>query len=103
MVTKTAGTPTTPMTNYQKAHHLLHVLWTKAVGTKDYDKKQWQELETAIYRLIKPDFDDADTPPIESLHQFTGRGLPALAGRGSPSPFVVDLVSGVLRARWPSW
>jgi RNA ligase (TIGR02306 family) len=32
---------------------------------------------------------------VGSHHQFTGRGLPALAGRGSPSPFVVDLVSGV--------
>ncbi len=33
--------------------------------------------------------------PHGGVHQFTGRGLPALAGRGSPSPFVVDLVSGV--------
>ena len=73
---KTAGTNTLPMTNYQKAHHLLHVLWTKAVGTKDYDKKQWQELETAIYRLIKPDFDDADTPPIGSLHTQRTESFP---------------------------
>lgn len=23
---------------------LFHTLWTKAVGTKDYDKKEWQKL-----------------------------------------------------------
>jgi hypothetical protein len=56
------------MTNYEKTHHLLHVLWTRAVGTKDYDKKQWQELETSIRNLIKPDFDDANTPPVEPFH-----------------------------------
>ena len=29
----------------EEVHLLLHQLWTKAVGTKDYDKKQWGRLE----------------------------------------------------------
>jgi hypothetical protein len=40
-------------------------------------------------------FEDGKYKLTINDHQFTGRGLPALAGRGSPSPFVVDLVSGV--------
>ncbi len=30
--------------------HLFHALWSKAVGTSDYDKKQWLELEREILR-----------------------------------------------------
>jgi hypothetical protein len=29
-------------------HGLFHTLWTKAVGTKDYDKRQWLEFETKL-------------------------------------------------------
>lgn len=32
-------------------HRTLHKLWTKAVGTDDYDKKEWTELERYIARL----------------------------------------------------
>lgn len=32
-------------------HRLLHTLWTKAVGTKDYDKAEWRELEAEITNL----------------------------------------------------
>jgi len=28
---------------------LMHRLWTKAVGTKGYEKKEWIELERAIW------------------------------------------------------
>lgn len=28
--------------------HLFHTLWTNAVGTPKYDKKQWQKLEAWI-------------------------------------------------------
>lgn len=33
---------------------LFHVLWTKAVGTKEYKKKEWQELASMLlkYRII---------------------------------------------------
>ena len=29
----------------------LHHLWTKAVGTQDYDKKEWQHMEALLGRL----------------------------------------------------
>lgn len=29
-------------------HHLLHHLWTKAVGTAGYDKAEWIELERRL-------------------------------------------------------
>jgi hypothetical protein len=31
-----------------EAQQLLHKLWTKAVGTKGYDKKEWQQLEAIL-------------------------------------------------------
>ena len=30
------------------AHVLLHQLWTKAVGTKAYNKRQWMEMESLL-------------------------------------------------------
>lgn len=39
----------------QEIHHLLHTLWTKAVGTADYDKSEWKRLSAFIYEHIKPD------------------------------------------------
>ena len=30
---------------------LLHTLWTKAVGTLNYDKHEWQALEIVLYRM----------------------------------------------------
>ncbi len=29
-------------------HRILHTLWTKAVGTPDYDKSEWRELEEIL-------------------------------------------------------
>ena len=34
-----------PMSN------LLHTLWTKAVGSPEYDKWEWQALELVLYRM----------------------------------------------------
>jgi hypothetical protein len=31
---------------------LFHRLWGKAVGTSEYDKKEWQELERLIQKLF---------------------------------------------------
>ena len=28
---------------------LFHDLWTKAVGTQDYDKSQWQKLQVKLW------------------------------------------------------
>lgn len=33
---------------------LLHRLWTKAVGMKDYDKEEWRELERRLQSLGEP-------------------------------------------------
>ncbi len=30
------------------ASHLLHALWTKAVGTPDYNERQWIALERIV-------------------------------------------------------
>jgi hypothetical protein len=35
----------------EELHRLLHTLWTKAVGTPTYNKKEWQELEAWLKRL----------------------------------------------------
>ena len=29
-------------------HHLLVTLWDKAVATRDYDKKQWNDLSNQV-------------------------------------------------------
>ncbi len=31
---------------------LLHKLWTKAVGTTDYDKEEWKEFQALLERMI---------------------------------------------------
>lgn len=31
---------------------ILHRLWTKAVGTPDYDKEEWMELEKLVHTGI---------------------------------------------------
>ena len=31
---------------------LFHTVWSKAVGTQDYDKRTWQELESQIEKLL---------------------------------------------------
>ena len=34
-----------------RIHQLLHILWTKAVGTAQYNKKEWLELECTLNAL----------------------------------------------------
>ena len=38
---------------YRNAHNALQRLWTKAVGTADYDKEEWKHLEATIEILVK--------------------------------------------------
>lgn len=38
---------------YARAHRLLHILWTKAVGTATYNKKEWNEFDVVISRLAR--------------------------------------------------
>lgn len=33
-----------------EAHYAFLRLWTKAVGTPEYDKKEWSELELLLFR-----------------------------------------------------
>ena len=37
---------------------LLHTLWTKAVGTPDYVKTEWQALEIVLYRMRRKIHDE---------------------------------------------
>ena len=39
--------------SYKEAHRLLHTLWTKAVGTRDYVKQEWREMELIIERCTR--------------------------------------------------
>lgn len=32
-------------------HHLLHVLWSKAVNQPHYDKQEWIDLQQALFIL----------------------------------------------------
>jgi hypothetical protein len=40
--------PWPPLTDGTTLHHLMHRLWTKAVGTVDYSKAEWKRLEAMI-------------------------------------------------------
>jgi len=46
-------------------YHLLHRLWTKAVDTPGYDKREWQAMERVILRhtvLAEWIVDDLESP-----------------------------------------
>jgi len=49
-----------------KIHHLLHTLWTKAVGTSSYSKKEWKELEHQVEDLI------ANNPILAKVEKLKG-------------------------------
>ena len=42
----------TYMETDQAIHILLHTLWTKAVGTDDYDKEEWKRMSAFVYAHI---------------------------------------------------
>lgn len=48
-------------------HRLLHVLWTKAVGTPGYKKDEWRELESRLLRLDR--LEKAETDAKHSTGQ----------------------------------
>ncbi len=37
----------------QEIHQLFHILWTKAVGTVDYDKGEWKQFADFVYSHIQ--------------------------------------------------
>lgn len=36
---------------YQEIQRVLHTLWSKAVGTEDYDKAEWKRLDAILQEL----------------------------------------------------
>ena len=34
-------------------HRLFHTLWTKAVGSETYNKKEWNQLDTVIAAVVR--------------------------------------------------
>jgi hypothetical protein len=49
--------------------HLFHKLWTRAVGTPDYNKKDWQELVWRIDGLPTRHAGEPQTPDSPSGSQ----------------------------------
>ena len=41
------------LSTFRTAHLSLHRCWTKAVGTKDYRKSDWIELERALSEFAR--------------------------------------------------
>jgi hypothetical protein len=39
--------------NYRELHQLIHRLWTRAVGTPEYNKKDWLLLEAELTSLSR--------------------------------------------------
>jgi hypothetical protein len=33
-------------------HHLFHTLWTKAVGTENYNKNEWKQMGAYLYAFL---------------------------------------------------
>ena len=42
--------PDNRTTEEKAAHQLLHALWTKAVGTPGYDKREWAAFEDSLFK-----------------------------------------------------
>ena len=55
---------------------LLHALWTKAVGTPDYEKSQWLKLEAQIVSANRT-LNERSAPDTEkNLRRFKGEQKP---------------------------
>jgi hypothetical protein len=62
---------------------LFHRLWTKAVGTSDYVKREWRELEDRLngFHNATPTHPDAGHDPSDQeLKDAWGRVVRALVG-----------------------
>jgi hypothetical protein len=38
----------------QEIHGLFHRLWSKAVGTPDYDKSEWKRFDILLQQNLQP-------------------------------------------------
>lgn len=54
---------------------MLHVLWTKAVGTPNYDKKQWQQFERQLKSKPEPYGYEFNRRLYKSLDELSGRTM----------------------------
>jgi hypothetical protein len=39
--------------NQKEVHGLFHTLWSKAVGTENYNKSEWKQLGNYLYALME--------------------------------------------------
>lgn len=66
--------PLCEIPEFNKVDCLLQRLWTKAVGTKDYDKNEWKQLQKEMedYQVIKRDYVlKPKEPPIKNDYLTT--------------------------------
>ena len=49
----------------KRADRFLHKLWTEHVGTEGYDKKEWGNLEQAIWTNPKKDEEEEADESLE--------------------------------------
>ena len=47
-------------------NQLLHRLWTKAVGTEGYNKKQWQALEFVVSNGRLPAYGEVPSEVVDA-------------------------------------
>jgi hypothetical protein len=47
------STPTYMDYNQREVHSLFHTLWSKAVGTENYNKSEWKQLGNYLYSLME--------------------------------------------------
>jgi hypothetical protein len=78
-----------------KLHHQIHVLWTKAVGTPDYDKREWEALYAACANLPDP-------PESVNEHRVPRVEVPKRKQRELRA-VLEELCPGVTRRNWPVW
>jgi hypothetical protein len=90
--------PTKMTPDEEAAHQLLHKLWSKAVGSDSYDKKQWQELEGALFRLSRESaMKNRSGSPVCGDHWHGLSGQMVEGSTGCPWCHVDDLQRQVQR------
>ncbi len=57
-------------TTKEEIWHPLHRLWSKAVGTEGYVKREWQDLETQIVRRLRGEGTHPEVLPREGTRQL---------------------------------
>ena len=73
--------PDNRTTEEKTAHQFLHALWTKAVGTSNYDKDQWKNLEASLFRLSRGDAPQRGNPVCGNHWEgLTGRMVDGSSG-----------------------